>query len=619
MTRSAGFSERSGSTPVEPMTADRQPTVASLLAAGDSALCVAGDLASARRHFDEAARRADAARDAESLARAALGLGGVWVHEHRAAADAARIGGWQRRALGMVDQATTLATRLRLRILAESEYCAGSATAMLDAVEQARRAGDPLVLAEALSMAHHCLLGPERAATRLPLAEELLTLGTTVGRPVDALIGMLWRTVDLFLAGHPHAGRSMNELRALSETLGHAAVGFVVDAMEVMLAIRTGQLSRSEQLAARCKDRGLAVGDADALGWYGAHLSAIRWYQGRSGELVPLLAQVAHSPTLAEPNDAYFAALAVAAADAGDVVEASGALRCLRRNGLGKLRSSSTWLVSLLGAAEAALLLKDADTAAEAYELLLPFADLPIMASLAVVCFGSAHYPLGAAALTVGDPNLAAEHLRAAVAANEALGNWPAHRLASLRLADVLARRDRSASTAVPSGPVVCRRAGRRWEVAWAGHTAVVDDSVGMRYLAILLGRPGIEVAAADLAGSPLTAAAQPVIDPIAKRAYRRRLEDLRGMIEDAEDEATAEQYRAEYQQVLAELRHTTGLGGRVRDFADAGERARTAVQKAIRRAIGRVTAADQAIGRELDRTVVTGARCCYVPPSGHS
>jgi hypothetical protein len=592
--------------------------VAHLLASGEQALSSAGNLSAARRYFDEAARRSEAVRDIPSLGRAALGLGGIWVHENRGAADAARIGEWQRRALDGLDPETDLARRLRIRVLAEAEYRAGSASRIIEAVDDVREYGDSVALAEALSLAHHCMLGPEYAAMRLRLAEELLALGTTVGRPLDALLGLLWRTVDLLLVGDPHAGRSMNELRTLSEKCDHAAVAFVVNAIDVMLAVRGGELRRAEGLAENCRDQGVAVGDADALGWYGAHLSAIHWYESRSAELVPLLAAVAYSPTLAEPNDAYFAALAVAAADAGDLTEASGALRRLRRDGLGSLRSSSTWLVSMLGAAEAALLVEDADTATETYELLLPYADLPVMASLAVVCFGSAHYPLAAAALTRGDVDLAAEHLRAAVGANEALGNWPAHRLASLRMETVLQRRDSFRCVPPPSGPVVLRRAGRHWSLALGVHTATVNDSVGMRYLAALLARPGVEITAADLAGSALSApTAQPVLDPAAKQAYRRRLDRLRTEIDsadDARDEAGAMRARAEYQQIVAELRQASGLGGRDREFADSGERARTAVQKAIRRAVARIEAVDPVIGRELADTVVTGRLCCYLP-----
>ncbi|WP_181774953.1 hypothetical protein [Amycolatopsis pittospori] len=595
-----------------------RPEITDLLKAGDAALELTGDLSMARRCFGEAASRSDAAQDSQSLGRAALGLGGLWVHEHRSAADAARARAWQRRALGTVDPATSLASRLRLRLTAEAEYLKGTSTETLRAVEEARGSGDVLMLAEALHLAHHCLLGPQHAAIRLSLAEELLALGTTVGRPVDTLLGMLWRTVDLFLAGDPHAGRSMNELRELARLMEHSAVRFVVEAIEVMLTARSGRLAEAEQQATKCERLGTAVGDADALGWFGAHLTMIRWYEGRGGELVPLLAEVANSPTLAESNEAYFAALAVSAADAGDLTEASGALRRLCHGGLSAMRSSSTWLISMLGAAEAALLLEDSATASEAYELLLPYASYPVMASLAVVCFGSTHYPLGTAALTTGELDLAVEHLEAAVTANAELGNWPAHRLASNRLKTALRRRNGPETAIAPEDPIGCLRSGKGWKLTLGSRSAVVADSVGMRYLAVLLSRPGIEVAAADLAGSSLgPRTAQPVLDQTAKQAYRRRLDDLRTEIEDSEDAndgVRAARAREEYRRLVTELQRATGLAGRTRAFGDTDERARTATRKAIQRAITRVRAADPAIGQALDDTIVTGLRCCYFP-----
>ncbi len=95
----------------------------------------------------------------------------------------------------------------------------------------------------------------------------------------------------------------------------------------------------------------------------------------------------------------------------------------------------------MLGACDAAHALGDAEAAGEAYELLEPYADLPVMASLAVACFGSAHRPLGLAALTFGDSNLAIEHLEAAVVADLAVGNRPCHAIDRATLADALDRR----------------------------------------------------------------------------------------------------------------------------------------------------------------------------------
>ncbi|WP_369794625.1 tetratricopeptide repeat protein, partial [Kutzneria sp. 744] len=63
------------------------------------------------------------------------------------------------------------------------------------------------------------------------------------------------------------------------------------------------------------------------------------------------------------------------------------------------------------------------------------------MPSLGVVCFGSTERTLGLAATTFGDLDLAAEHLRRAVAANLRLGNRPMTAVAKADLATVLRRR----------------------------------------------------------------------------------------------------------------------------------------------------------------------------------
>src|SRR5438552_9522283 len=66
---------------------------------------------------------------------------------------------------------------------------------------------------------------------------------------------------------------------------------------------------------------------------------------------------------------------------------------------------------------------------------------------------------------------------------------------------------------------------GRQWRVAVDGRTAVVEDSVGMRYLAVLLASPGTEIAAVDLAGAGSAALSmQPVLDRTAVARYRQRL-----------------------------------------------------------------------------------------------
>jgi hypothetical protein len=62
------------------------------------------------------------------------------------------------------------------------------------------------------------------------------------------------------------------------------------------------------------------------------------------------------------------------------------------------------------------------------------------------------------------------------------------------------------------------------------------------------------------------------------------------------------------------ELEAATGLGGRSRHFVDDHERARVAVQKAIKRAVDVIAEADPTLAELLHQTVTTGTGCTYTP-----
>lgn len=615
----------------------------SLLARGTEALFGDGDLSTSRELFEAAYAEAEQAGDINGIAVATLGLGGLWVHEHRTLAGGGQLRARIRHALSLVEPASSLALQLRVRLAAETDYRAGEHQAIFASLEEARGAGDPLVRAEALSVAHHCVLGPDHGAKRQVLAAELIEESFRTGRRSDLLMGQLWQTVDLFLGADPQARRRLVELRDMLAERDNLAVAFVVSAIEVMLAIRAGRFTEAEEMAGRCAERGAAAGDVDWTGWYGGQLFAIRWYQGRLSELVPMLSELVHSPTLSVVDHSYFAAYAVAAAQAGDRLTASATLATVCQGGLDALPRSSTWLVAMGGIAEAAYLLGDADVAADVYELLLPFAHLPAMASLGIACFGSVHYPLGISAMTTGDLDKAVDHLRAAVRANLALAHWPAVAMSRQRYARALALRGDAAAAGeraaadeemralgmtvhepavAPSDrALVCVRAGDSWRIEWGERVALVANGVGMRHLAVLLANPGTEVPAVDLVSGADAPSArlsgQPVLDETAVAEYRRRLSELNADIaewEARDDEEAAERCRVERDWVLTELTGATGLAGRARRFPDEAERARISVGKAIRRVLVKVAQADPVLGEHLRDTVRTGMVCSYRP-----
>jgi hypothetical protein len=156
---------------------------------------------------------------------------------------------------------------------------------------------------------------------------------------------------------------------------------------------------------------------------------------------------------------------------------------------------------------------------------------------------------------------------------------------------------------------------GGSWRVVLGDHVATVPDRVGMRHLARLLSAPERRIPAlvlvVDSATEPAEGGPDPVMDRKAMRALRERIDELR-----AHSPLSAEA-QAEMAELTRELARATGLGGRIRSFADAPERARTAVQKAVKRAIDEIAAADPAIGQHLTRRVETGATCCYRPERG--
>jgi hypothetical protein len=549
------------------------------LADGERALSADGDLLASRQAFERAYQVAELAGDVPAMAVAALGLAGLWVSERRTVTGSVLLEARLQQVLSQLDPGSSLALRIRARLAGEADYGSGEHGRIMAVLAEARASGDPVALAEALSLAHHCLLGPDDVGLRGELAAELIKASFRTGRRSDQLMGLLWQTVDSYSAGNPHAGRLLSELRDQLSQRDHPAVGFVVSAIDVMLAIRAGKLEDAETLTARCARNGAAAGDIDSEWWPGGQLVTIRWYQGRLVELLPMLSERVGSPALSAVDNSAVAALAVAAALSGDVHSAASCLAALRGGDLARLPRSSSWLVTMNGITEAAYLLDDSATAARAYELLSPYARLPMVGGIGITCFGSVQQALGVASLTSHHPDQAVHHLRAAVEHNLALGHWPALVSSRLRLARAHALRGQAgdeeaaareiaaagaeaialgipgpasgtvaaapaagtrpagpATAAVDSsGPATCTRVGRKWRVTWQGRSILVEDSIGVLHLAVLIANPRHDIPAADLvAGLAVlgghaadAAASQPVLDQQAVGDYRQRLARL--------------------------------------------------------------------------------------------
>jgi hypothetical protein len=171
-----------------------------------------------------------------------------------------------------------------------------------------------------------------------------------------------------------------------------------------------------------------------------------------------------------------------------------------------------------------------------------------------------------------------------------------------------------------PAGKAGCRveKVGSHWMVALGDLRADVPDLVGMQYLQVLVQRSGEDVPAVELCGSGvLDGARHEIADRRTLETYRQRVRELDAAIAEADDDADlgrAEQLRIERDALREELSRVLGLGGTQRTFADSAERARTAVHKAVKRALDAITASEPALGQQLRASVVTGRTCRYDP-----
>jgi hypothetical protein len=219
----------------------------------------------------------------------------------------------------------------------------------------------------------------------------------------------------------------------------------------------------------------------------------------------------------------------------------------------------------------------------------------------------------------------AAALLAAATATAEALSLE--HSLRRLR-----AERERPGdpvpAVAAPDAPVRydLRQEGELWSLTCNGRVARLKDGRSIRTLARLVASPDQEFHVLDLVGGDEAAGpgdaidagdAGELLDGQARESYRRRLEDLRETLAEAEamcDPERAGRARAEMELLATELSRGFGLGGRQRRASAATERARVAVQRRIRDAIRRIGETLPDVGRHLDWAVKTGSYCAYRP-----
>jgi DNA-binding CsgD family transcriptional regulator len=397
-----------------------------LLAVGEARMA-ASDVPAARIAYQQAGELARRIGSPEALARAGLGLGSEFTS---GIVDPAQVGLLEEAltALGEADSPQRARVLAGLaRALVSTPQVERRLALSEDAVQMARRLGDPAALAAALFGRHLAIWGSERAEVageRLAIATEVVGLAEQIGDRAMALRGRGLRRIDLLelgdLVGYDAdlaaAERAAAELRQLRYRwqlpLAHAT-----------RALLAGRFARAEELMEQGLAAGRRAGDQAVPNYYTGVVATLRFMQGRFGELTGMLRDAA---TRFPAMVVFRTGLAAALAEAGHADQARVEIEWLAAGDLAAVPRDPAWSFSLASLALACNHLGEAETAVKLHGLLEPYADRNIVTGrVGAICLGPAAYFLGLLDLTRGLPEQALRRFQHAAALADRMQGRP--------------------------------------------------------------------------------------------------------------------------------------------------------------------------------------------------
>jgi hypothetical protein len=320
-----------------------------------------------------AAREAIGLPDADRLVRAALAnnrgfhtdLGGIDVDKVEvleaalAAIPAADSPARARLLASLCSELTFASLERRVQLAGEAKAIAGRLGDREAQIWVSNLCGTPLRI-------------PSLLADQLRDAKAALALAEQLGDPVSAFWAANLALIEATRAGEfDLADGCVGSMNALGEKLRQPMFVWTTLFSEAAQAMVHGDAARSEELAGRAFETGTASGQPDAFANYGTQLMGIRQIQGRTGELVELVAGIA-----AQHPDvpAFRSVLTGCHLDAGDEKAARHLLEEAATDGFA-LPMDTTWLDGVVVYARVTLELGVTDAAAQLLHLLAPHAD----------------------------------------------------------------------------------------------------------------------------------------------------------------------------------------------------------------------------------------------------
>ena len=300
----------------------------------------------------------------------------------------------------------------------------------LEALEIARRIGDPAALATALIRRQFTgSAGPGAAERRLRESDELHDLAKSLGDIELELRAHLYRLRDRLELGDVRGVDA--DLVAIERLVGEVRqpqYAWQPPLLRAMRALLDGHFDEAERLAEEALAGGRRAQEPVSAQFYATQIGLLRRLR-RSAEddaqLDDLVSQLAGLAERYPAIPAWRCSLAATLAELGRESEARATFDSLAAGDFEDLPLDAQWTISLALLAETAAFLGDAERAQRIYERLLPYDGLVVVAGRAASVYGPVARSLGLLAMTAGRPADAERHFIDGLALAEGMGDRP--------------------------------------------------------------------------------------------------------------------------------------------------------------------------------------------------
>jgi tetratricopeptide (TPR) repeat protein len=343
------------------------------------------------------------------------------------------------------------------------------------AVEIARRAGDPGLLAYALDARHMAIWGPDSLNERFAISAEMMQLSDAAGDLERLFQSRAYRIWSLLELGDPQAiAAELDEMRRLADQLRQPAQLWMVAVVTTVCALLDGRFDECKDLIEDTHKLGARTVPWNAAQAHDLQLFVLHREQGNLDQVEAIVTRAV------DANPAYPVWLCAQAdlhVQLDRLDEARHVFEGLATADFTSLRLNEVWLFGMTLLSDVCVALGDTRRARILYDLLRPYDQLHAVCA-SEVSLGAVARPVGNLAAALGLVDRAADALQLAIMRDDLRGARPSAAHARHDYARILIERGQSEQ----ASPLLVQAMGAYEDLrmeGWLGRARELQHAAG--------------------------------------------------------------------------------------------------------------------------------------------